>query len=108
MDPLNHSDEFIKAIFTRGGAIILELSDELRELELKFGQSSSLVSKKSLQLSRLVEFYENCRKLHEEYAHNLKLSEVMNSAYQLVLSSIDTGVHTDRLLALMQPHAKQD
>ncbi len=102
---------FINTAFDRGGKIILEISSELEELRVKFGDGSQIVKKKNLQLSRLVEFHDNMRgfvdKLVDDrnaYENALKLSEVNCKAYELIVMSLQSGVHTDRLIKLMKPN----
>lgn len=97
MDPL-------KPIFDKASTAILAMNQEIDDLKIKFGERSKLVTTRTDHLMAIIEMQEASVKAINEYCQALHLSEITNDALHLIITSIQTRVHTDRLLELMKPN----
>jgi hypothetical protein len=100
---LTKSEDELNLIFDRASKAIIEMSEEIEKLKVKFGTGSEFVKRKEFLLNCTVEMQERAASEINDLRKSLKLASVTNMALEAVLMSFDTGVHTDRLLKLLRP-----
>lgn len=101
---LNASASELHLVFDRASKIFIQLQDELEKLKVKYGTSSQFVKIKQFQLDVLIEMQETAANKINELINALQIATVTQEAQSLIISSLTTGVHTEKLLKLMLPN----
>lgn len=87
----------LERAFDHAGKTILEMSQEIEELQQKFGERSRLVETKSAQLATLINLHEKAQSAINLYRRAMHLAMINQKVLEVAVMKHETGLPWEKV-----------